>query len=203
MAAANICYPGKSLNPQTSPFTAIYAHCAPIKHREQVPTPINNPVTAATLQGNVSYHDMVTFSWSLGPANSADQYHILEMSFASVTRVIHWIRRRPSEYQRWFTGVGSCIVQYCNCAVTANSHTILVEIKAAAPRRNTEHWRCKPSERQQFNSWWKIEGFSKKAPGGCTAHPYYQLIITSIKGEQTLATQPASSIIQSSERERW
>lgn len=65
MAAGNICYPVKSLSPQTNPFTAIYAHCAPIKHPEQVPTPINNPVTAATLQGQVSYHAMMTFSWSL------------------------------------------------------------------------------------------------------------------------------------------
>lgn len=62
MAANNICYPTKSLNPQTNPFTAIYAHCAPIKLPEQVPTPINNLLTAATLQRNVSYHDMVTVS---------------------------------------------------------------------------------------------------------------------------------------------
>lgn len=64
MAADTICYPVKSLNPQTNPFTAIYAHCAPIKHPEQVPTPINNAVTAATLQRNVSYRGSVTFSWS-------------------------------------------------------------------------------------------------------------------------------------------
>lgn len=119
MAADYICYPVKSLNPQTNPFTAIYAHCAPIKHPEQVPTPINNPVTAATLQRNVSYRGSVTFSWSL----------VLQIQLTNATFqewVLQWwkelyteARQQPSKHWLcWFTGAGDCIEWHCSCAVT-------------------------------------------------------------------------------------